>query len=158
MYLIHLILENPMADMSLDFSNFLLDYTKRFFLRTSDIVNILIACIAIAVAFFAFTISMQLQTWIILSLNGLVVFGIILIPYFILKEKLRKNNEKIFEIEDEIIHNYHYVNGKSSDEKNCILEEFRQVFTKKKDVKRLMNLLSEPCKDETPNLNTDKKN
>lgn len=139
------------GSMNLDFSDFLLNYIQRFFLKISDIVNLLISLIAIFIGMSALIISIQPVT-----LNGIVIssllvalsgFGIFLIPYSIIKDKLKKNNEKIFKIEDAIIQNYDYMNGKSNEEKNCILEELRQVFTNKKDIDRLMKILSQSVKN-----------
>ena len=134
--------------MSFDFSNFLLDCTQRFFLKTSDIVGSLISIIAIFVAIVATIISLQLQLWLVLSLFGLDALGLIVIPYAILKDRLKKNNEKIFKIEKIIIKNYECINKRDDEIKDCILEEFNRVLREKDhDDARLIELLSKPCKD-----------
>jgi len=133
--------------VNFDFSDFLLNYIQRFFLKISDIVSLVISLIAIFVGLVAVVISVQFPIQVSLMYVGLIVILIIIIPYFILREKLKVNNQKIFKIEDTIIQNYDYINSKSIDEKNCILEELRQVFTKKKDSERLLSLLSKPSKD-----------
>lgn len=141
--------------MNFDFSKFLLDCTQRFYLKTSDIVSLLISTISIFVAIIAIIISLQLQLWIVLSLFGLDAFGLIVIPYIILKNKLKKNNEKIFKIEKIIIKNYECMNKRDDEIKNCILEEFNRVLREKnQDDAKLIELLSKPCKDLAPILNT----
>ena len=84
--------------------------------------------------------SYNISSWLIICTAILII----VLPFlYIYYDKMKKNHKKIFKIEDVIIQNYDYINGKSNDEKNCILEELRQIFTNKKDVDRLMRLLSE---------------
>ena len=134
--------------MDLDFSAFLLNYTKRFFLKIIDIANLLILIIAIFVAIFAVIISSQaiIQIYMIPLLVVLSVFGILVRPYLSLKSKHKKNNELILKIEKLIILNYDYINKRSDMKKIEILDQLNLVFAKSsnENIKKLENLLSNP--------------
>ena len=133
--------------MSMDFADFLLNYRLIFFLKRSDFVNMAFSLIAIFIGMVAMVISIQISVpntnWIttilIIILAGLGIMGS---PFAYINQKIKKNNNKIFGIEKVIIRNYDYINGKSDSEKDCILEEFKQVFFAKKDEKRLLEMLT----------------
>ena len=140
--------------MNLEFSTFLLGYTERFFLKKTDIASLSISITALIVS----TVSLLIvgnsigtqQNGIVIIIDEVVFVGLSVFIFYIVYNliyKLKKNNDLIFKIEKIIIQNYDDINAKSREEKDCILEEFKQVYTKKKDAERLLKLLSKSARD-----------
>ena len=76
------------------------------------------------------------------NISGVVILVLLLITLYRLQHRPKKTNNLISKIEKTIIQNYDSINGRNNVEKDCILEEFQQVFTNKKDPERLIELLS----------------
>ena len=136
--------------MSLDFSAYLLNYTQRFYVKQFDMVTLSISLTALFVVMVSaiVNISSGIQNEkIISSIFELVILVLLLITLYLLQNRQKKTNHPILRIEKIIVQNYDSINGRNNVEKDCILEEFQQVFTNKKDPERLIELLSKSDKE-----------
>jgi len=133
--------------MGLDFSAFLLNYLQRYFLKSHEIVNILLVITTVIIASLAIiaTISPKMVDVRILVISDLTLAVLFFVVIVYIPNHSKKGNEKISEIENTIILNYDHINGRSDMNKRNILNQLKVVIAHKfneKDVDELIKQLS----------------
>jgi hypothetical protein len=130
-----------------DFAKFLLDYTERFFLKSTDVLSLCVSLIALFVSMAAIITSLSVQQNLMERINentfltylpaGLLFAS--LIPVIIIVYNYKNKNEKVFEIEKTIFQNYDYLNVRGISGKDKILNEFQEFYkTRGKNIEDLL--------------------
>src|SRR5690348_52694 len=130
--------------MSLDFAEFLLSYTDRFFLKAVDALSLAISLVALIVSIVAIIMTLSVQfpnekTHLLNVASEILILpliGMVLI-YFIHKN----NNQNVFKVEESIFLNYDWINRLSIEDKKIIFGEVKEFYkTKGKNIKKLISL------------------
>lgn len=146
--------------MNIDFAEYLLNYTDRFFLKGTDILGISFAFVALFVSIASMMMSFSLQCSpqnlvqctsenVNLSHIASAILASALIGMGIIFFKQKNNNENVFEIEKTIFQNYDYLNERGNKGRDAILKEFQKFYRTKG--KNLNDLLASLKPDPTKN-------
>ena len=139
--------------MSLDFAEFLLNYTERFFLKGVDMLTLCISLVALFVSMAAIimtllTVFPNEKTQIMNFATAILI--VVLIPLIWIFYRHLTNNPKVFKIEKTVFLNYDWINQLGTEDKKRILDEFKKFYdTKGKNVENLINLLSKSPSDQS---------
>ena len=139
--------------MTLGFTQLLISYTERFFLKSTDALGLSVSILAVFISMAAIVMSLSpectkdkcMQTIIPLPTIAIIMLSIslILVGYIVCRHY--KNNQNIFEIEKIIFLKSDKLDQLDTKYKEIILDEVEKFYrTRGKNLEKLKSILTNP--------------